>query len=417
MHLPPLMVFPLLGRIVDPHHPVPETHRAFSTHDIKNVAVYYQDVRGMRTKTTDFFLITATCDYDIIILTEPGLHADIQNSELTSNYTIFRCDRNKQTSSLQRGGGVLIAVKSALRCSSITLTDCNSLEQVAVSVILPETTIHLCGIYIRPTSPPEVYTTHASAVKKICDLSCVSDTIVVVGDYNLPGLSWFLDDDLNSYLPSNASSEAETTFAEMMISTGLHQVNSLLNTNDRLLDLAFVSDAGEVEVLDPPTNLLRLDAHHKPFVLRIEVTNNRHLTRPESNSELSFDFNRCDFVTLNQILSSINWYDLLSNESSDEAVALFYTKLFDVFRDAVPYKRKRLNLAPKLPWWSPELRHLRNVLRKARKRFFRSRSNEDRENLKSLERVSKLVFSKLHKSSGIKFETQPVQFLVLCKNS
>ncbi|XP_055589059.1 uncharacterized protein LOC129741360 [Uranotaenia lowii] len=50
----------------------------------------------------------------------------------------------------------------------------------------------------------------------------------------------------------------------------------------------------------------------------------------------------------------------------------------------IPRKRRRLNTT-KLPWWSSELRHLRNIVRKARKRFLRSKSQQDKENLKQLE--------------------------------
>ena len=37
--------------------------------------------------------------------------------------------------------------------------------------------------------------------------------------------------------------------------------------NERILDLAFVNNGDNVNLLEPPADLLELDAHHKPFVL------------------------------------------------------------------------------------------------------------------------------------------------------
>ncbi|XP_055589058.1 trypsin-7-like [Uranotaenia lowii] len=140
------------------------------------------------------------------------------------------------------------SVKSSLHCLSVTLSDSSPLEQVTVTLKLPESTIYLCSIYIRPSSPAEVYSLHASAVQEICNLSSVNDTIVVLGDYNLPGPVWVYDDELNCYIPTNASTEAESTLIETMLVTGLSQLNPLRNANDHILDLAFVSDTCDIEV-------------------------------------------------------------------------------------------------------------------------------------------------------------------------
>lgn len=64
-----------------------------------------------------------------------------------------------------------------------------------------------------------------------------SDTIVVVGDYNLPHLNWSFDLDINGYLPTNASAEQEIAFVESMLATGIQQIFNLPNCNRRLLDL------------------------------------------------------------------------------------------------------------------------------------------------------------------------------------
>lgn len=93
------------------------------------------------------------------------LRPDVLNSELCSNYTISRCDCSDQL--LPSGGGLFIAVKASLRCTSVSLNDSGSLEQIVVLVNFPISTIHLCDIYIRTTSPTGVYSMHATAIQKL----------------------------------------------------------------------------------------------------------------------------------------------------------------------------------------------------------------------------------------------------------
>ena len=55
------------------------------------------------------------------------------------------------------------------------------------------------------------------------------------------------------------------------MSNGLQQINCISNINGRILDLVFVNNGYQVGLLEPPANLLKLDADHKPFVLCIGV--------------------------------------------------------------------------------------------------------------------------------------------------
>lgn len=79
--------------------------------------IYYQNVRGIRTKTTDIFLNILNHNYDIVILTETWLNDTIFDSELIDDrYTVFRRDR--QLSAFNKkldGGGILVAVTKELQ--------------------------------------------------------------------------------------------------------------------------------------------------------------------------------------------------------------------------------------------------------------------------------------------------------------
>jgi len=78
-----------------------------------NLRIFYQNVRGLRTKFNFIRTIFPIfCFYDIIIVTETWLTSDISSFELSLfGFQIFRLDRNIFISVCKRGGGVLIAMK------------------------------------------------------------------------------------------------------------------------------------------------------------------------------------------------------------------------------------------------------------------------------------------------------------------
>lgn len=48
----------------------------------KNLNIYYQNVRGLRTKCNELRLSVLNNNYDVIILTESWLHSGIFDAEL-----------------------------------------------------------------------------------------------------------------------------------------------------------------------------------------------------------------------------------------------------------------------------------------------------------------------------------------------
>lgn len=56
--------------------------------------VYYQNVRGLRTKINDLYLSAIDTSYDIVLLSETWLDNCLYDSELfSSNSRLMRCDR------------------------------------------------------------------------------------------------------------------------------------------------------------------------------------------------------------------------------------------------------------------------------------------------------------------------------------
>lgn len=74
--------------------------------------VYYQNVRGLRTKSKPFYDNVALSNYDAYCITETWLPQHIGSADyFTAEYTVFRNDRDYATTGQKYGGGVLIALK------------------------------------------------------------------------------------------------------------------------------------------------------------------------------------------------------------------------------------------------------------------------------------------------------------------
>lgn len=81
-----------------------------------NLNIYYQNVRGLRTKTDKFRQDVMATLYDVILLCETWLIiSDIGDAGLFDNtYVVYKNDRDSVTTGHTLGGGCLIAVKSML---------------------------------------------------------------------------------------------------------------------------------------------------------------------------------------------------------------------------------------------------------------------------------------------------------------
>ncbi|XP_055528077.1 uncharacterized protein LOC129720614 [Wyeomyia smithii] len=288
------------------------------------------------------------------------------------------------TSNLRRGGGTLIAVKSSITSTLIQLEDSGPLEQIAVKLSLPTKSVFFCGIYLRPNSDPSNYAAHSNCVQQIITKATSGDSVIVVGDYNLPHLTWSYDNDVDSFVPTNASSEQELIFTENMIASGLQQICDVPNSHGRLLDLAFVSNSSEIELIGMPFTLLPCDQHHKPFVLRLPTSSSseNHSVNPVNQS---LDINRCNFDAVISELRLQDWDGISHEAHTDTAVTTFYDVLFSIITRNTPIRTTRIRRVYNHPWWNATLRHKRNVLRKARRRFMRHRTAEYRVTLRMLE--------------------------------
>lgn len=231
---------------------------------------------------------------------------------------------------------------------------------------------------------------HVEAISQIQSQAESRDVIVCFGDYNLPNLTWRFDEEISALLPINASTEQELALVEPMLSSGLYQVNDFPNVNGRLLDLVFVSDPCIIDLFESPSALLKIDAHHKPFILTVDARLRVEASNTSSNTV--YDFAHCNYSDVNARIASQDWNLLLNQASIDDSVTAFYSTIRQIIHATVPKKLSRPSMQFNQPWWTPQLRNLRNRLRKHRKRFYRNRNTANKTALKRAEEE----YSRLH---------------------
>ena len=116
----------------------------------------------------------------IYCITETWLSNSVFDCEiLPCEYTLYREDRGS------RGGGALIVVSDSV--PSVLISSPEVLEIITVNLNFLNGPITLCTVYVPPNSGDDYYKTLLSYLAHV---SSSADSIILVGDFNLPDVCW-----------------------------------------------------------------------------------------------------------------------------------------------------------------------------------------------------------------------------------
>lgn len=160
---------------------------------IDHINIYYQNVRGIRSKTQEVKLNILSNNFDIIILTETWLNDGVYDGEfMDSRYSIYRRDREQRDpNKTKNGGGVMIAVKNNLK-SNRKLEWESSCEDLWVEVDINTLSklnhhIAICAAYLPPPVKKDTLNDFLSNTSQIVS---TSKRVLLIGDFNLGGLTF-----------------------------------------------------------------------------------------------------------------------------------------------------------------------------------------------------------------------------------
>ncbi|XP_055604071.1 uncharacterized protein LOC129752308 [Uranotaenia lowii] len=399
--------------------PSPSTH--VKRHDLPagksdHLNLYYQNVGGINSCVSDYLLASSCSCYDIIALTETWLNDRTLSSQVfSSDYTVFRCDRGPNNSTKSTGGGVLIAIRSTLSAIPIYDESWNDQEFVWTRIDLGTKKLYVGVVYLPPdrTRNASFADSFSSGLSKLCSLTLPEDDIVIIGDFNLPGLKWipsqgnflFADPTRSSFtVPSN-------TILDSLSTATLREINSIENENGRMLDLCFISDGPQLATIEEaPTPLVKVVPHHPALLLSLDIPRAfAHIQKP---GQFFLDFKNADFVAVSQTLDAIDWETEL--ESSDpNAAAMKFSHIINYIIDRhVPKRSSVSNL--RAPWVTKELRQMKTLKNKALRYYTRHKTLRAKNEYCKLNSAYKKLCSRCYQSYLIRiqrgFKTKPKSF-------
>lgn len=360
--------------------------------NFQTLNIYYQNVRGLKTKLSTTFLLSQHTDFDVLCLTETFLDSSVMDTEIFDSniFAVFRTDRSRLNSLKKTGGGVLIAVRNMFPAAMIDLLH-DDVEMISVKLKLPSFTVYLFSVYIPPSMSSEVYKKCSDNIASAIENCNPEDRFVVCGDFNLPEIDWMFCEEDNCEIPVSPNSDKADDFLSSLSSLSLHQVNNICNHMNRMLDLVLCDDPNEIKVLEN-TNLLPLDIYHPALNICLESSLNFSATKKVyESSAMVYDFKKSKIVEMINHLSEIDWPTVLSCNDVNVDTKCFNDILYDAFEKFIP-KRKVKKFDNMKPWMNDELKRLKNKKNKLHKSLKKEYDeNVNREYLK----VSKEMDAKL----------------------
>lgn len=363
----------------------------------KQLIGYYQNVRGLRTKSHDFLLGVAASDYDFICITESWLTSDFYDREyFDGRYVVFRCDRSQVDTGAQRGGGVMIAVRTELKplrrewpIPPRASSDCVWLS--IPLLVKGDKYLHIACVYI-PHGPG-----YRDALEVFFDVTSgiindhPNDIFLITGDFNVSNAVWQKSYTLDQTLVKGGDF-AVGILGDFLSFTGLRQFNGIPNINHRILDL--VMSNIDCKTLHCVNTLTEEDAHHKSIELRINF--NQYSTL-KSAPAYNYNFWKADFESINGELFNINWHALFDKLTIEECVSKFYFILNSLVRRFVPRKLIRSSQSHPL-WHTKPLRKLLSEKRKFHKLWKLYNNPLDYESFKVLRKRAKCMEIESHRN-------------------
>lgn len=328
--------------------------------------ICYQNVRGLNSKLSRLFVDSYDFDFDVIVFSETWLKDNVLNSEIFCNkYIIYRKDRPNKI-----GGGVLIAVNSSFSSESVIIEGVDDLELIAISINLGAFSLYITCSYIPPSSEFEIYMGHLNAFTYINSRITGNDVFLILGDFNLPHVCWLSLPDTKSLTPLTPC-DWSSDFVRLLTDIELVQLNDIVNSMNRILDLVLVNDPNRFDLHRTDPLSFPEDRYHP--TIGIDFSYPVNAMRAESSAQRVFCFSRANFTLLNDLIHTVDWIGICQcNNAYDFDIVLqrFYNIIFGFMSRSIPKKSVQIVRSP--PWISRELSSMKNAKSRLFKRYKKS---------------------------------------------
>lgn len=392
-----------------PHLPVLTTPMIISTaiRPASQFILYYQNVGGINCSIADYQLACSDACYDMYAFTETWLNDNTLSSQLfDESYSVFRQDRSPSNSSKRSGGGVLLAVRSCFKPRLLITPENATVEHLWVAIPSSNATLFVCVVYFPPdrVNDNTLIDKHLSSVNCIISQIGPKDNLVVLGDFNLSGISW-LNDSYGFYYPDPLNSSfgsASSCLIDTYLTAGLRQLNGIVNANSRTLDLCFLSEefGPDCTLSQALTPLVKSCRHHPALQLTMNL--NPIDSYNAVKETFFYDFRRGNYSGMNDFLFEIDWNVVLHDCDANRAASTVSNILLYAIEQFIP---KRNNNKPSKPAWAnSHLKRLKRKKRAALRVFSKYRTFSMKMNYLHINRQYKSMNTRLYRSYQCKLQ-------------
>jgi hypothetical protein len=255
---------------------------------------------------------------DVVMITETWASPDNSSDALFSfgsTYSVFRSDRIAH-----RGGGVMLLTQCSIKAREIELKSLIPGCDVLCVDIVAEIGYRIIICY-RPPGYVSIGDT-ILLFELVRDLSNdTTKTVLVIGDFNLPGADW----DLHTGCYEECFLAIQSAALTQLI------VGSTMIDSENRNDLLFVNDVENVVNVSNGCPLGASDHRSVNFEICNVVS-----SCTNSSDIPTRNFMTCDYEAILDVLSTLNWDDLYESTDSNVAYEIFINKLSSVISTFCP---------------------------------------------------------------------------------
>lgn len=318
-----------------------------------NLKIYYQNVRGLRTKAEEFYIAILSQNYDLILVTETWLNETVFDRELfDQRYNVFRRDRSYTliSKSKKDGGGVAVAVLKKYEVLRKPRWE-SEYEDLWITLKFGTNSLNICLAYLPPPLCFNSMSSFLNNVTRVISHIPSGATNLLVGDFNLSGITWTKDVNTNVITPSKSQSVICNLFLDNMAYNNLTQCNVEVNEHGNILDLIFSNKMHNLTVSKLQQPLLPIDLHHPALIVKLNFSSKQFI-KPKKDP--SYNFSRCDYDSVNIELQNTHWEHFEREDLSvNEMVNIFYETISPLIRKFTPKQKPPDNHYPS--WFSLSL--------------------------------------------------------------
>lgn len=152
-----------------------------------------------------------------------------------NRFDVFRCDRVSRCA----GGGVCAIIDKKFRAVSVQIDNAgiDNVELLAIDVMIDGAKYRFILCYRPPEYDTEAYRILGSLLSCLNTLCSVGCTVVILGDFNLPYISW------SNCLTTGVHENFHRPFLEFLCKRGFVQCVAEPTRGSNILDLVLSNDS------------------------------------------------------------------------------------------------------------------------------------------------------------------------------